>query len=214
MAVARLAAYATFGYTVRCVARRQGSAMADLIALHRRAVDQFGAKIRAIGPEQWRLSTPCADWDVRALVNHLVYENLWTAPLLEGKTIEEVGDRFEGDLLGEDPELSWDKAAREATAAVGQHDVLNRTVHVSFGDISGEEYVSQLTTDHVIHAWDLARAIGSEELLDTELVEFVFAYLAPRVDDWRAAGAFGPRVEIPSGSGRQAELLALTGRRP
>jgi uncharacterized protein (TIGR03086 family) len=188
--------------------------MTDLIALHRRAVDQFGAALRAIRPEQWGLPTPCADWDVRALVNHLVDENLWTAPLLEGKTIEEVGDRFEGDLLGEDPESAWENAARQATAAVGQQDVSDRAVHVSFGDISGEEYVSQLTSDHVIHTWDVARAIGSDELLDTELVEFVFAYLAPRVDDWRAAGAFGPRVDIPSGSERQAELLALTGRRP
>src|SRR3712207_5666668 len=80
------------------LARRQGCTMTDLIALHRRAVDQFGAAVRAIRPEQWSLPTPCADWNVRALVNHLVYESLWTAPLLEGKPSKRWAS-FEGDLL-------------------------------------------------------------------------------------------------------------------
>jgi uncharacterized protein (TIGR03086 family) len=187
--------------------------MTDLVALHQRGVEEFGARVRAIGADQWRLPTPCAEWDVRALVNHLVGENLWVPPLLEGKTMEEVGDRFEGDLLGDDPKAAWEESAAGATAAVRQEGVLTRTVHVSFGDISGEEYVSQLTDDLVIHAWDLARATGSDERLDTELVEFVFAHLAPQVEQARAAGVFGPRVDPPPGVNRQTELLAMTGRR-
>ena len=58
---------------------------------------------RGVGEDQWGAPTPCADWDVRELVNHVAGEDLWTAPLLEGSTIEEVGDRFDGDLLGDDP---------------------------------------------------------------------------------------------------------------
>ena len=87
-------------------------------------------------------------------------------------------------------------------------------MHVSFGDISGREYVSQLTCDHLIHGWDLARAIGAEETLDPELVDFAYDFLAPQVDGWRSAGAFGPTVDLPAGADRQAELLCLTGRDP
>lgn len=188
--------------------------MSDLPLLFAKAVDEFARRFDAVGPQQWREPTPDAEWDVRALVNHVLVEDLWAPPLLGGLTLAEVGDRFDGDQLGDDPRAAWQRAAAEAVAAVGEHGALERTVHVSFGDISGREYVSQLVCDHVIHAWDLARAIGAEERLDSDLVEFVSNYLTPRADDWRAAGAFGPRIDVPAGADRQSALLALTGRSP
>jgi uncharacterized protein (TIGR03086 family) len=186
----------------------------DLVELHGRALDEFGARVAAVRDDQWHLPTPDADWDVRVLVNHLVYENRWAVPLLEGATVAEVGDRFEGDLLGDDPQAAWAEAAGEARAEVGKYGALTRTVHASFGDISGEEYVSQIVIDHAIHGWDLARAIGADERIDPELVELAFDTIGPQIDQWRQAGAFGAEVALPPGAGRQAELLALTGRRP
>ena len=186
--------------------------MADVIGLYRRAVDEFGARVRAVAADQWALPTPDADWDVRALVNHVVNENQWVPPLLEGLTIEEVGDRFEGDQLGDDPFGAWTDVAVAALAACKADDVPVRVVHVSFGDITGEDYLAQITTDHVVHAWDLARATGGDEHLDAELVDFAYGYLSPQAENWRAAGAFGPAIKPPLGADRQAELLALTGR--
>jgi len=87
---------------------------ADQAELHRRAVEEFGARVRAVADDQWELATPCADWNVRQLVNHLVYENRWTVPLMAGGTIAEVGDRYEGDLLGDRPERAWDESSAEA----------------------------------------------------------------------------------------------------
>ena len=188
--------------------------MSELVALFRRSVEEFGTRVRAVGPDQWHLPTPCSEWDVHDLVNHLVNEERWAVPLLEGRTMEEVGDRFDGDLLGEHPARAWEEAARGALAATEQGGVLERTVHVSFGDISGQEYLSQLTTDHVIHAWDLARATGGDERLDPELVDFVRGYLMPQVEQWRQAGVFGAKVDPAPGADAQAELLALTGRSP
>jgi uncharacterized protein (TIGR03086 family) len=187
--------------------------MADLVELYARAVDQFGPRVAAVG-ERWQAPTPDAEWDVRALVNHVLNENLWAPPLLAGSTIAEVGDRFDGDQLGDDPLAAWASAASASVASVRSEGALDRTVHVSFGDISGREYISQLTCDHLIHGWDLARAIGADEALDPELVEFAFEFLAPQVDGWRSAGVFGPRVETAAGADRQAELLCLTGRDP
>jgi uncharacterized protein (TIGR03086 family) len=191
----------------------EGASPPNLVALHRRAVQEFGARVRSVGDDQWHLPTPCSEWDVHDLVNHLVNEDRWTTPLLEGYTLEQVGDRFDGDLLGEDPLGSWDAASREAVATVAGEGMLEKTVHVSFGDISGQEYVSQLTTDHVIHAWDLARAIGDPEALPSELVDFVRRYLEPQVDTWRSAGVFGRAVDPPPDADDQTRLLALAGRR-
>ena len=187
--------------------------MNDTIEAYRRAVNDFGARVRAVGADQWDLPTPCTEWNVRVLVGHLVNEERWAPPLLAGSTIEEVGDRFEVDLLGDDPLAAWEEAAAEAIAAA-RPDVLGRIVHVSFGEITGEEYLTQLTSDHVIHAWDLARATGGDERLDPELVDFVSRYLEPKMgEEWRQAGWFGPVVDVPPDADQETRLLAITGRR-
>lgn len=188
--------------------------MDDLITRYRLAVEAFGGQLQAVGAGQWGQPTPCADWDVRQLVNHVAGENAWAVPLLGGATIAEVGDRFDGDLLGDDPVRTWRQLAEAAVAAAGEDGVLERTVHVSFGDIPGREYLSQVTVDHVVHGWDLARAVGGDEQLDAGLVDFAYAYLEPQAEAWRSAGAFGPRVEVDPGAGAQARLLGLAGRRP
>lgn len=188
--------------------------MSELVSLFGRAVDEFARRVEQISSGQWAAPTPDDQWDVRALVNHIVVEDLWAPPLLDGRTLAEVGDRFDGDQLGDDPLATWQRASAGAVAAVGEKGALERIVHVSFGDIPGSEYVSQLTCDHLIHAWDLARAIGADERLGPDLVEFVYGYLSPQADGWRSAGVFGPRVEVPEGADRQTQLLALSGRRP
>lgn len=165
-----------------------------------------------MGDDQWHGPTPDADWDVRTLVNHLVNEDRWAPPLFDGATIAEVGDRFDGDLLGDDPKAAWAEASVAAVGAATADGALTRTVHLSFGDFPGEFYLSQLICDHVIHAWDLARAVGADERLDPELVDWAHAFLAPQVDAWRDAGAFGPAVETPSDADLQTKLLGLTGR--
>jgi len=187
--------------------------MADLVELFERAVTRFGGRVTAVG-DRWDAATPDTEWDVRDLVGHVLSENLWVPSLLAGSTIADVGDRFDGDRLGGEPDAAWAAAAGASIAAVAEIGALDGTVHVSFGDISGQEYVSQLVCDHVIHGWDLARAIGADERIDDDLVEFAYDFLLPQVDGWRSAGVFGPKVELPAGAGRQAELLALSGRRP
>ena len=186
--------------------------MRDLVLLFRKAVDEFDRRVVAVGAHQWPAPTPDTEWDVRALVNHLVVECLWAPPLLDGLTLDDVGDRFDGDQLGDDPQAVWRETAAAAVQAVGAEGALEMMVHVSFGEIPGREYVSQLVCDHTIHAWDLARAIGADERLDPGLVEFAHAYLVPQADGWRSAGVFGAAVDVPAGADRQSALLALSGR--
>jgi uncharacterized protein (TIGR03086 family) len=185
---------------------------ADQAALHQKAVEEFDARVRAVGDDQWELPTPCSDWNVRQLVNHLVYENRWTVPLMEGSTIAEVGDRYEGDLLGDDPKGAWAEASAEAVAAVQADGAIERMVDLSSGPTPAGEYVSQLFADHLIHAWDLARAVGADDGLDPELVEACAAWFADMEPHYRAAGAIGDRPETPPGADDQTVLLAAFGR--
>ena len=181
--------------------------------LHRRSLDEFGKRVVAIPEDGWRSPTPNPQWDVRALVHHLVDENRWTPPLLAGSTIDEVGDRFSGDLLGDDPVGAWDDSSRQAALAVQEDGAMERTVHLSFGDVSGEEYALQLFGDHLIHAWDLARAIGVDEGLDPELVTACSKWFADREDLYRASGAIGERPDVAPEAGPQTALLAMYGRK-
>jgi uncharacterized protein (TIGR03086 family) len=185
---------------------------ADQAELHRRAVEEFAARVRAVGDDQWGLPTPCSDWNVRQLVNHLVYENRWTVPLMGGSTLAEVGDRYEGDLLGDKPKVAWTASAEEAVAAVRADGALERVVDLSSGPTPAREYVSQLFADHLIHAWDLARAVGADDRLDPELVDACAAWFTTMERRYRAAGAIAARPEVPPGADPQTVLLAAFGR--
>src|SRR6202051_4679497 len=69
----------------------------------RRASKGFVERARQIGEQQWSAATPCTEWNVRLLVNHVAGEYLWVPEMLSGRTIAEVGDRLDGDVLGADP---------------------------------------------------------------------------------------------------------------
>src|SRR3954452_3750863 len=114
--------------------------MTEIQDLYGRALDAFDEKVHAIRDDQWANATPCSEWDVRALVNHVAGETMWAPPLLEGRTIEQVGDRFDGDVLGADPQSSWAGAAESARAAMTSPGAMDRTVHLSYGDSSANDY--------------------------------------------------------------------------
>jgi uncharacterized protein (TIGR03086 family) len=178
--------------------------------LHRRAVEAWRSRVEAVTWEQWGAATPCADWDVRALVNHVVGEELWTPPLVDGATIDEVGDRFDGDVLGDDPTGAAEAAAQAAASAVDQSLPAGGTAHLSFGDVPLEEYVHQLLADHLVHGWDLAAATGQDRELDPDVLAEVTDWFVDREALYRGAGAIGPRVE--TGGDAQSRLLAGFGR--
>lgn len=181
----------------------------DAATLHRRTVAFWETRVDGVAPEQWSAATPCADWSVHDLVNHVVGEELWAAPLLHGSTLEEIGDRFEGDVLGPDPAATCHRAASEATAAADETGE-DQPVHLSYGDESAGEYLRQLSADHLVHGWDLAVATGGDTHLDPELVEEVASWFAEREDLYRSAGAVGPHAGASGDP--QTDLLAAFGR--
>jgi uncharacterized protein (TIGR03086 family) len=192
----------------------QTGPMSDPVDLYRRAMDEFDRRVEAIAPAQWGRSTPCSEWDVRALVRHLVYENLWVPPLFDGKTVAEVGDQFEGDILGDDPQAAWAASKKTALDAVSRPGAMVETVHLSFGDVSGAEYTMQLTTDLLVHSWDLAMGINADRQLDAEVAEACLVEARKAEDMLRASGLFGDKVTVPESAGPQQQLLGLLGRTP
>jgi uncharacterized protein (TIGR03086 family) len=186
----------------------------DLVALFGRSVADFTTLVRAVDDAQWRSPTPCPGWDVHALVNHMISEQLWVPPLLAGQTVDEVGGRFDGDLLRAGAVAVASRAGDEAVAAVAEPGALERTVHLSFGDTPGEEYVRQLLADHVVHGWDLAAALGLDATLDEELAQAVSGWFTEHEDGYRDSGVIGPPVELPEAASSGDRLIGAFGRDP
>jgi uncharacterized protein (TIGR03086 family) len=203
---------AAYGVLVRGTAR-QGKNM-ELLDQHRRAMTEFDRRVQLLTEDRWHVGTPCDEWDARDLVNHLVAEQLWVPHLLAGETLDDVGDRYDGDQLGDDPVDAWSQAAAAAREAVTEPGALDGSVHSSMGQLPATEYLAQLISDLAIHAWDLARALSLDEELDHELVEELYRVWAPRADELSRAGVFGSPVDLGDATEEdlQTRLLALFGR--
>ncbi|GAB3689940.1 TIGR03086 family metal-binding protein [Nocardiopsis oceani] len=187
--------------------------MTELVDLHGTAMEEFDRRVAGVTLTDWALPTPCAEWDVHDLVNHLTAEQLWVPHLLAGSRIEEVGDRFDGDNLGEEPAATWTVASRESRTAWLAPSALEQTVHLSFGDVPGREYLWQMTFDLAVHAWDLARATGADERLDAALVEALYTWVKANEKELAGSGLFAEPVPVGDDADTQTKLLALTGRK-
>ncbi|MDQ4055562.1 MAG: TIGR03086 family metal-binding protein [Actinomycetota bacterium] len=184
----------------------------DVNTLYHRTVEFFADRVNTVQEDQWGDPTPCAGWTVRDLANHVTSENLWTVPLMEGATIEEVGDRFEGDVLGEDPIESALAAARAAIASVATQLPRGGTVQLSFGETPKEEYAMQLAADNLVHGWDLAVATGGDTRMDPNLVHAIADWFDAREEMYRSAGAVSARRPLTGNP--QHDLVARFGRDP
>jgi len=185
--------------------------LVDDATAFRSASAGFLQRAEQVRDDQWTAATPCAEWNVRALLNHVAGEYMWMPELIAGRTIAEVGDRFDGDVLGDQPLQVLNAARQAAVAALDEPGALERTVHLSFGDLPALAYVKQMAVDSVIHAWDLARGTGGDDVLDPDLVAMAYEELEQTAEDWRSGGAFGAATSPRDGS-TQAKLLALAGR--
>ncbi|HEX4252050.1 MAG TPA: TIGR03086 family metal-binding protein [Pseudonocardia sp.] len=192
----------------------------QLLDAHGRAMADFDRLVRTVPADRWDSPTPCAEWSVRDLVEHLVSEQLWVPSLLAGQTIAEVGDRFDGDPLGTDPVAAWRGGAETARRAWLEPGVLDRSVHLSYGSDTAVNYGWQMTLDLAVHAWDLSIGTagdgsgGTLYRIPDDLAEALFTIFAPLIPQWRAFGIFAEPVPVPADADPHTRLLGLLGRKP
>jgi uncharacterized protein (TIGR03086 family) len=184
----------------------------DLPEVHARALDNTRAIVAAIGDDQLALPTPCEDWDVKTLLHHVVYGNLWVSPLVGGETIEQVGDRLEGDILGDDFVAAYDRSADQAAAAFRASGAMDAPCAVSYGPVPGSVYCGHRLIDVLVHGWDLATATDGATSLPADLVDACLEVVLPQIDALESSGAFGSDHDVPAGADPQTRLLALLGR--
>lgn len=173
--------------------------------------------IDRIRPEQLELPAP-ADWSrspdptLLDIVAAHAYDEAWVPDVLAGRTIDEVGDKYGGDLLGGDELESYDKLNDAATVAANRPLSADDIVHLSYGDFPVSVYFEHISTYRAFQAWSIAKLIGLDDYsLPPELVELLWEIVLPQADEWREMGIFGPEVEVPEGADRETQLLGKTG---
>jgi len=178
--------------------------VSDVIPRHLRACGEFSGVVEAAG-DRWALPTPCGEWDVRQVVEHVIgfHDILLLRPL-----------GTKPDRPRDDPVTRW--AVTVPAIALALRDVGDALVVAVPGDTFMDLglLLPMLTGDVLIHTWDLATAIGVPTPFDTEL--WANAYEAALVNDsaLRASDMFGPPVPVPDEADVVTKLVALSGRDP
>ena len=185
----------------------------ELLELFQRAQAQFSDRVDAVEPDQWE-DESLPGWTVADLVAHLVSEHLWAPPLLAGEpAVEGRFPEATDDLLGDDPFTGWESAADGSLSAFAEDDALLRTVHLSRGPTPATEYILEMTTDLVVHSYDLAAATDGDVQLDGELVTAALVY-AERLPEDGIPGVIDPPLDVSPSAPPLVRLLARFGRRP
>jgi uncharacterized protein (TIGR03086 family) len=183
--------------------------MRPLPEVHRDALAATGRIVAGIKPDQLNAPTPCEDYDVSGMLNHLIGGNYWVAPLVEGKTIDEVGDALNRNFTADE----YPASAESADSAFSSPGAMQKPVAVSYGPVPAEVYAGHRFIDVLVHGWDLAKATGQDTGLDPELIDACFEVVKPQMDLLKGSGMFGTRVDVPAEADSQTKLLAMLGRR-
>jgi uncharacterized protein (TIGR03086 family) len=190
----------------------------ELFPAFERAVASTAEIVKATPAGQLDAPTPCAEWDVRALLNHVI-GTLWLAEGLFGDRAPRYpmvpGGLPPGDLAGEDPVAAYAEAAAAALAAASMGDALTR-VHVTpLGEMPGPGLAGFTTLDILVHGWDLATATGQPADLDGRLATHVLAFAGQSLATPESrAGRIGPAVSVAADAPVTERLVAFLGRRP
>jgi uncharacterized protein (TIGR03086 family) len=155
--------------------------------------------------------TPCSEWKVRDLLNHVIGGGHMFAAGLRGEPVGAGSD----DLVGDDHRASWADTDNSFTTALAGTDDLDQMVTLPFGTMPAVVALQLAAGDLLVHSWDLARATGQSFDPPVEFVESSYAFFKEVVnDDLRAAGMFGPPVQVADDADPLSKLLGHAGRQP
>jgi uncharacterized protein (TIGR03086 family) len=177
-------------------------------------LDSTGELVEAVRDSQWAAPTPCSEWNVRELVNHVVGGNQLYAGILSGRTTLEDARRSPAvDLLGDAPLTAYRDSADAVVEAFSQPGALERTVTVVFGTVPGLVALHLRLTDVLVHGWDLARATHQTTSYPDHVVEQELQFSAAAVKNIPPERTpFAPPQPVDDGAPAIDRLAALLGR--
>jgi uncharacterized protein (TIGR03086 family) len=195
------------------------STIPDLRAADEAAVRASVALVKLARPEDFDRPTPCAGWDLAALLAHMTAQHHGFAASAGGAG----GSLHEWRVrpLGADPVADYVQASERVIAAFAPDDVLTRMFALpEFGEgvrVPGRQAISFHFIDYIVHGWDVARSLGLPFDPPDELLQLAVPVAEAVPDSDRRldpGAAFAPRRPTPDDAGPLARILGLLGRSP
>lgn len=173
---------------------------------------EFSRLVAATSLDSLEVPTPCAEWTVRLLLNHVITGTQWYACVIEGRA---TPDRSI-DQVRDDPTRAFTHRLREFRAAIGKPGALDGTYRHGLGDMSGPTYLMMRANEYLVHGWDLARATGQVADFPDDLclpcVDMYRQILASRIRE--PGRGFGIELPVASDAPPLDRLVAFFGRTP
>jgi uncharacterized protein (TIGR03086 family) len=187
----------------------------DTIETMTKVIDETKRVVDKVQPEQLTQATPCTDWDVRALINHITGGSLMFAEAVEHGSVpdDRLGQLLGGDNLGDDYKGSFNIAADRAVAAFGLPGAMDKMVKLPFGEMPAGIALNIAIFDVTVHALDLASATGQSKALAPDVLDAAYGIGTQMIGpDLRVPGVFGPEVAISADAPLPDRILAFAGR--
>src|SRR5262245_24893675 len=164
-----------------------------------RAVASTAGIVKTVRLDQAGAPTPCLEWDVRDLLNHII-GTLWLSDALLGDRAPRYPMAPAGlpgtDLAGQDPAAAYAEASAAALTTAGAGGTLTRVHTTPLGDMPGPALAGFTTLDILVHGWDLAKATGQPAALDDAVAAHVLAFAEQAITPGSRAPSIGPAVPV------------------
>ena len=187
----------------------------DTLKAMQRVIDQTATIVEGTTLSQLGSPTPCTDWTVRDVINHITGgATMFAVCIEEGSCPDELlGQLVTGDNLGDDYKSAFRQAANRALEAGNRNGALEKVVKLPFGEMPAGVALNLAVFDVTTHAADLARATG-QTIEDTELLETALEVGRQMIgSEMRQPKLFGPEQPVPANASAADRLLAFAGRR-
>lgn len=179
-----------------------------------RATALASEAVHNVKPDQLSDPTPCSEFDVRALLNHLLggMEMLHTAATGgDASAVDRESDRV-GD--GSDIGARYDASRQKLLDAIAEPGVFDRTWKMPFGEMPGKMMAGIAFMEHLTHAWDVRKATGQDTELPADVVDECRSVVEPMGPMLRMPGVCAAEVSVPDTASATAKLMAFLGRQP
>ena len=177
-------------------------------------VPVLGGLVARVEPADLGLSTPCASWTTRDLLNHVIGGATMFADAFGGAPLRDISGRMP-DAIGDDPLAAFEAAAGRFGAAAEEPGAMERVLELPFGPMTGQTFLRFAAFDLLVHSWDLATTLGEEVEVPDEVVAQIDAFARRALDDWPRDGInFAEEVPAPEGATPLERLVAYSGRTP
>jgi uncharacterized protein (TIGR03086 family) len=171
-----------------------------------------GKRIAAVRPSDLSAPTPCTEWNLRQLLNHMLGALDLHLKAAAGLPVDRSRSQPDTDRFGGAPAAAFAAVADTGARTWREPGVLDDTWTLPMGPVPGTVLAMLHLTEVLVHGWDIGRATGENAEIPAELAAPALEFSRRFATDAHRGTAFA--AELSTGDTPGERLVAFLGRRP